>query len=117
MFSSKATTISSGASWTLPLPVTAPSASIRYQFSSRDGDMIFAMYYVTATKKQVLVPQRLFDFAQDATAGHCEVRGPGTLHLRWANTHSWLGEKSLSYSVEIKEVKSYILLSNCCKFV
>jgi hypothetical protein len=104
VFSSKATSISSGATWTLPLPVNADSATIRYKFNSEDGDMIFAMYYVTEKKKMIIVPQRLFDFAQDETSGQFDVRGPGTLFLRWANTHTWYGEKILSYSVEINEV-------------
>jgi hypothetical protein len=105
VYSSKATAINSGATWTLPLPVTAASASISYDFGSKDGDMIFAMYYITEKKKTVVVPQRLFDFAQDATCGHFDVRGPGTLYLRWANTHTWYGEKLLHYSVEIQEVR------------
>ena len=104
VFSSKATTLLSGATWTLPLPVTARVASIAYHFGSQDGDMIFAMYYVTDSSKTVLVPQRLFDFSQDVTRGCFEVRGPGTLHLRWANTHTWFGEKLLSYEVEVREV-------------
>jgi hypothetical protein len=105
VYSSKATSISSGATWTLPLPVTASTASIRYQFGSKDGsDLIFAMYYVTEKSKMVIVPQRLFDFSQDVTAGVFEVRGPGTLYLRWANTHTWFGEKLLSYEVDIREV-------------
>jgi hypothetical protein len=104
VFSSKATTISAGATWTLPLPVSSLAASIFYQFGSEDGDMIFAMYYVTETTKKVIVPQRLFDFSQDVTRGHFDVRGPGTLYLRWANTHTWFGEKLLHYEVDIREV-------------
>lgn len=66
--------------------------------------MIFAMYWVTETAKRVIVPQRLFDFQHDVTRGEFEVRGPGTLFLRWANTHTWFGEKVLSYEVDILEV-------------
>lgn len=105
VFASKATTLSSGATWTLPVPVTGQAATIRYNFGSQDGsDLIFAMYYVTESTKRVIVPQRLFDFAQDVTCGEFNVRGPGTLYLRWANTHTWFGEKLLNYEVDIREV-------------
>ena len=104
VFSSKATSISSGATWTLPIHISSLSASIHYKFHSRDGDMIFAMYFITERKKSALVPQRLFDFSQDKTNGKFNVNGPGTLYLRWSNTHSWFGEKILSYEVVIHEV-------------
>ncbi len=68
--------------------------------------MIFAMYFITEKKKVVLVPQRLVDFELDGalTRGEVALRGPGTVYFRWGNTHSWFGEKLLSYSVEVNEV-------------
>jgi hypothetical protein len=92
--------------------VSTLAATVHYHFGClHGGDLIFAMYYVTADKKQVLVPQRLFDMDLDAayTSGTFSLKGPGTLYLRWANTHSWFGEKILNYSVDVVEVGRWVL--------
>ena len=95
--------------WSVPLPLDANFSTLFYEFSTKDGDINFAVNFIDhrGNARSILAMQRYPSDVQ-TICGSYEFDTPGIVVLVWDNSHAWFGTKLLSYSVHIQKVQMII---------
>jgi hypothetical protein len=89
----------------LPIPIAAPYSTVKYEFCTENGDIVFSIVFVSDEGEETIIsaPERV-NSQEEPVSGTCQLDSPGTLLFLWDNTFSWFNSKSLTYAVEIEQV-------------
>ena len=89
----------------LPIRVTQPGSTILYSFSTVQGDVSFAAYFLSVDSRPpetVIEPHRVPSDVENIT-GRFKAGREGTLVIKFDNSFSWFTPKYLTYLIELSQ--------------
>lgn len=92
--------------WTLPIPISDPSSSIHYKFSTLPGDISFQIIFRPNDGEEVELHlmERCPSHIGVSKGTISPLKKYGVLYFNFDNSYSWLQRKELSYTIEIRHV-------------
>ena len=100
----------------LPIRVTQPGSTILYSFSTVQGDVSFAAYFVSVDSRPmetVIEPHRVPSDVENIT-GRFKAGREGTLVIKFDNSFSWFTPKYLTYLIEMSQPTGTIADNHRC---
>ena len=100
----------------LPIRVTQPGSTILYSFSTVQGDVSFAAYFLSVDSRPqetVIEPHRVPSDVENIT-GRFKAGREGTLVIKFDNSFSWFTPKYLTYLIELNQPSGTLADSHRC---
>lgn len=98
----------------VPIIIQWPESIVRYEFTSPVGDITFSIIFVAAPEEDRVVDDEDIETIEESERCSTEeepITGSfmppceGILFFIWDNSHDWLSNKKISYSIIVEQVR------------
>lgn len=95
----------------LEIPITSSETIITYNFHTKNGDISFGLDFLPLKGGEIeIIPNNRVPSDKQDIIGSYKVSNEGTVVLYWDNSFSWFAQKDLSYSIQVTQVISILII-------
>ena len=109
-------------SWELPIVVQYPGSTIKFEFSTTMGDIVFGIMFIPALEdgqaEEDMRAETIDEMGRvlsdiEPYGGVFTPRCEGVVFFIWDNTHDWYSNKKVSYTIDLQQVDVHINMYTC----